>query len=46
MKLLYTQDGFGGLTGPTLVLDIDLLITGDLDCFFDGGFKDLMQRER
>ena len=35
MKLLYTQDGFGGLQGPTLVLDIDVLITGDLDCFFD-----------
>ncbi len=35
MKLLYTQDGFGDLKGPTLVLDIDVLITGDLDCFFD-----------
>jgi hypothetical protein len=35
VKLLYTQDGFGGLKGPTLVLDIDVLITGDIDCFFD-----------
>ena len=34
MKLLFTQDGFGGLKGPTLVLDIDLLITGPLDPFF------------
>ncbi|HEY5210289.1 MAG TPA: hypothetical protein VIJ42_12690 [Stellaceae bacterium] len=35
LKLLLTKDGFGGLVGPTLVLDIDLLITGDIDCFFD-----------
>ena len=35
MKMLYTKDGFGALSGPTLVLDIDVLITGDLDPFFD-----------
>ena len=35
VKLLIFQDGFANLKGPTLFMDIDLLITGDLDCFFD-----------
>ena len=35
LKLLFTRTGFGGLVGPTLVLDIDMLITGNIDCFFD-----------
>src|SRR5574344_713434 len=34
VKLLVFQDGFSGLSGPTLFLDIDQIITGDLDCFF------------
>ena len=35
MKLLVTADGFADLKGPTLFLDVDIAITGDLDCFFD-----------
>lgn len=35
LKLLVTGDGFAGLKGPTLFLDVDLAITGDLDGFFD-----------
>ena len=35
LKLLVTADGFAGLKGPTLFLDIDVAITGDLDCFFE-----------
>lgn len=35
LKLLITRDGFAGLKGPTLFLDLDLVITDDLDCFFD-----------
>jgi len=35
IKLLATADGFAKLTGPTLFFDIDVAITGDLDCFFD-----------
>jgi hypothetical protein len=35
MKLLVTADGFANLKGPTLFLDIDIAITGDIDCFFD-----------
>ena len=35
MKLLVTADGFANLKGPTLFLDVDLVITGDIDCFFD-----------
>ena len=34
-KLLVFKTGFAGLEGPTLFLDIDQVITGDLDCFFD-----------
>ena len=35
VKLLVFEKGFAGLAGPTLFLDIDQIITGDLDCFFD-----------
>jgi len=35
VKLMLTQAGFGGLSGPTLFLDLDLIITGSLDAFFD-----------
>lgn len=34
-KLLVFEQGFAKLEGPTLFLDIDQIITGDLDCFFD-----------
>ena len=33
-KLALFQDGFAGLSGPTLFLDIDLLVTGPLERFF------------
>jgi hypothetical protein len=35
VKLMLLRDGFGGLQGPTLFLDLDVLITGDIDRFFD-----------
>lgn len=35
VKLLVTRDGFGDLRGPTLFLDLDLAIMGDLAPFFD-----------
>lgn len=35
IKLLIFKDGFAGLRGPTLFSDIDVVITGDLDRFFD-----------
>src|SRR5574337_1112424 len=35
VKLAILQDGFGGLQGPTLFLDLDVAITGPIDCFFD-----------
>lgn len=35
MKLLITRDGFAGLKGPTLFFDVDVIITDDIDCFFD-----------
>ncbi|MBQ2631538.1 MAG: hypothetical protein IJG13_17815 [Kiritimatiellae bacterium] len=34
-KLTVFRKGFAGLEGPTLFLDIDQLIVGSLDCFFD-----------
>ena len=34
-KLTLFKDGFADLSGPTLCLDIDVLITGPLDKFFD-----------
>ncbi len=35
VKLMIFKDGFANLRGTTLFLDIDQIITGDLDCFFD-----------
>lgn len=35
IKLCLFEKGFANLEGPTLFLDIDQIITGDLDCFFD-----------
>lgn len=35
VKLMVTQDGFGGLNGPTLFLDLDVVIMDSIDCFFD-----------
>jgi len=35
VKLMVTQDGFGNLEGPTLFLDLDIVILDDIDCFFD-----------
>ena len=35
LKLLVTADGFADLKGPTLFMDIDIAITGGIDCFFD-----------
>ena len=35
IKLLVFKDGFAGLAGPTLFLDIDQVIIGDMGVFFD-----------
>jgi hypothetical protein len=35
MKLCILRDGFANLKGPTLFLDIDIIITGPLDKFFE-----------
>ena len=35
VKLMLTRNGFGGLQGPTLFLDLDIVIMGPLDDFFD-----------
>lgn len=35
VKLCVFKDGFANLSGPTLFLDIDQIITGDLGVFFD-----------
>jgi hypothetical protein len=35
VKLCVFQDGFAGLKGPTLFLDVDQVVTGPLDRFFD-----------
>lgn len=35
MKLVMTRDGFENLSGPTLFLDLDLVILDRIDCFFD-----------
>lgn len=35
VKLMLTQDGFGGLSGPTLFLDVDIVIMDSMDSFFD-----------
>ena len=35
LKLAFFQNGLADLQGPTLVLDLDLVIVDSLDCFFD-----------
>lgn len=35
VKLCLTREGLGNLSGPTLFLDLDVAITGEIDCFFD-----------
>jgi len=35
LKLVMTRDGFANLEGPTLFLDLDLVILDDIDCLFD-----------
>jgi hypothetical protein len=35
VKLMVLRNGFGGLQGPTLFLDLDVVIMGGIDCFFD-----------
>lgn len=35
MKLLITADGYENLEGPTLFLDLDLVVLDSIDCFFD-----------
>ena len=35
VKLMVTRDGFGGLSGPTLFLDLDVAIMAAIDGFFD-----------
>lgn len=35
VKLMITQEGFGDLKGPTLFLDLDVVIMDSIDCLFD-----------
>lgn len=35
LKLAILKDGFADLSGPTLFLDVDVVIMDDIDCFFD-----------
>ena len=35
LKLVMTRDGFADLEGPTMFLDLDLVILDNIDCFFD-----------
>lgn len=35
VKLFTTKNGFGGLKGPTLFLDLDVVIVDSIDCLFD-----------
>ncbi|MDB6080445.1 MAG: nucleotide-diphospho-sugar transferase [Akkermansiaceae bacterium] len=35
MKLVITEDGFANLVGPTLFLDLDLVVLDSIDSFFD-----------
>jgi hypothetical protein len=35
LKLVITRDGFAGLSGPTLFMDLDIVIMDSLDPFFD-----------
>lgn len=34
-KILFTKDGFGNLEGPSLFLDLDVAIMGNMDSFFE-----------
>jgi len=34
-KLAIYKNGFADLKGPTLFLDVDIVIRGEMDCFFD-----------
>lgn len=34
-KLAILQDGFANLEGPTLFMDVDVVIMDNIDCFFD-----------
>jgi hypothetical protein len=35
LKLIVLRDGFANLQGPTLFLDVDIVILDDIGCFFD-----------
>ncbi len=35
VKLFTTKNGFGDLKGPTLFLDLDVIIMNNIDCLFD-----------
>jgi hypothetical protein len=35
VKLITTKNGFGDLKGPTLFLDLDVIIMNNIDCLFD-----------
>jgi hypothetical protein len=35
VKLMVIRNGFGGLSGPTLFLDLDIVIMGSMEPFFD-----------
>lgn len=35
LKLAILKEGFANLVGPTLFLDVDVVIMDDIDCFFD-----------
>lgn len=35
VKLMITQNGFGGLKGPTVFLDLDVVILDNIDCLFE-----------
>lgn len=35
LKLAIFQDGFANLSGPTLFLDVDVVIMDNIDCFFE-----------
>ena len=35
LKIFLLEDGLGDMEGDCLFLDLDLIITGSLDCFFD-----------
>lgn len=35
LKLVMTRDGYENLEGPTMFLDLDLVVLDKIDCFFD-----------